>query len=341
MTVRTLKERALERMTRKEASKGRFSWSVTRIIAMLAPFLLIAALAEAGSPWDPDDVTLTARELAPGVFVVLPHDAFEKDHVATAAGFVIGEKGVLVIESMVNGQLASQLIGLVRKVTSRSIRYLVNTSYHGDHSYGNFVFPETTTIIHHKATKRYIDEKFEDDRAFMLRLMGRHKGIEEVVPRSADLVVRDRLSVDLGGKMVEILHFGFAQTPGDLVVWLPVEKVLWVGNMIQAPEPALPWLLEGRHQETIITLKKVRDFLPEDATIIPGHGRPMRRDGINFSIRYLEELSRRVREAIANGLSVKEAVRQIRMPQYETYSLYDFAHKTVNIPAIYKDLAGK
>src|ERR1700753_686195 len=150
-------------------------------------------------PWDATLVNLTSRELAPGVFAVLPDDVFDKDHVATTAGFVIGERSVLVIESMLNGDLASQLIGLVRQMTTKPIRYLVNTSYHGDHAYGNYVFPESTSIIQHPATKRYMDEHFEDDRRFMIGLMGKGKGIERVQSRTADGVVPEMIGGDLGG----------------------------------------------------------------------------------------------------------------------------------------------
>src|ERR1700742_3212705 len=267
-------------------------------------------------PWDASLVNLTSKELSPGVFAVLPDDVFDKDHVATTAGFVIGQRAVLVIESMLNGDLASQLIGLVRKETSKPIRFLVNTSYHGDHAYGNYVFPESTVIVQHPATKRYMDEHFEDDRNFMLGLMGRGKGIERVQSRSADVVVLEMITVDLGGRTVEIRHLGFAQTPGDLVVWVPDAKVLWVGNMIQAPSPALPWLLEGRHRETIATLTRVRDFLPGDATIIPGHGRPMHPADIEFPLRYLRELDGAVRAAIDEGRSVEAALDVAAMPDY-------------------------
>src|ERR1700744_6164513 len=272
-------------------------------------------------PWDAALVNLTSKELAPGVFAVLPDDVFDKDHVATTAGFVVGERGVLVIESMLNGDLASQLIGLVRQVTTKPIHFLVNTSYHGDHAYGNYVFPESTVIIQHPATKRYMDEHFEDDRRFMIGLMGKGKGIERVHARTADIIVPDMISVDLGGRIVEVRHFGFAQTPGDLVVWVPDAKVLWVGNMIQAPSPALPWLLEGRHRETIVTLTRVRDFLPADATIIPGHGRPMRPADIEFPLRYLRELDGAVRAAVAEGRSAEDGIGTTAMPQYRKHSL--------------------
>src|SRR3954447_9083435 len=177
-------------------------------------------------PWDAARVNLTSKELAPGVFAVLPDDVFDKDHVGTTAGFVIGQRSVLVIESMLNGDLASQLIGLIRQVTTKPIRFLVNTSYHGDHAYGNYVFPESTVIIQHPATKRYMDEHFEDDRSFMIGLMGKGKGIERVQARTADVVVPGMISVDLGGRIVEVRHLGFAQTPGDLVVWTPDAKIL-------------------------------------------------------------------------------------------------------------------
>jgi len=288
---------------------------------------------DATPPWDAASVNLTSKELASGVFAVMPDDVYSKDHVATTAGFVIGERGVLVVEAMLNGDLASQLIGLVRKETSKPIRFLVNTSYHGDHAYGNYVFPDSTVVIHHPATKRYMDEKFEDDRTFMLGLMGKGKGIERVQSRSADITVSDMITVDLGGRKVEIRHFGFAQTPGDLVIWEPAAKVLWVGNMIQAPSPALPWLLEGRHRDTIDTLTRVREFLPEDATIIPGHGRPMKPADIDFPIRYLRELDAAVADAVAKGHSVEDTLKKVGMSNYGEYSLFDWAHNQVNVPA--------
>lgn len=293
------------------------------------------------SPWNAALVNLTSRELSPGIFAVLPDDVLDKDHVATTGGFVVGERGVLVIESMLNGDLASQLIGLVRRVTSKPIRFLVNTSYHGDHAYGNYVFPDSTMIIQHPATKRYMDEHFEDDRRFMIGLMGKGKGIERVQARTADVVVPEVISIDLGGCTVEVRHLGFAQTPGDLVVWTPDAKVLWVGNMIQAPSPALPWLLEGRHRETIETLTRVRDFLPEEATIVPGHGRPMHRADIEFPIRYLQELDGSVGRAIDEGHSIDSALDAVAMAHYGDYSLFDWAHKTVNVPAAYKHLKSK
>ena len=280
---------------------------------------------EATPPWDAARVNLTSKELAPGVFAVMPDDVLAKDHVATTAGFVIGERGVLVIESMLNGDLASQLIGLVRRATTKPIRYLVNTSYHGDHAYGNFLFPDTAVVIQHPATKKYMEENFEEDRRFMIGLMGQGKGIERVQPRTADIAVPEMLSVELGGRIVEVRHFGFAQTPGDLVIWVPDAKVLWVGNMIQAPSPALPWLLEGRHEETIATLARVRDSFPRMPRSSPAMGgRCVRRiSSFRFAI-YASSMVPCVRRS-PRGNPSRTRSSAAAMPEYGEYSLFEWA----------------
>ena len=194
--------------------------------------------------WDGNTVQLEAEEIAPGVYAVVPQDAAQKNPqglpVATSGGFIVGERGVLVVDSMINGRLATQLIGLIRQVTPKPIRYVVNTSYHGDHSYGNYVFPETAAIVQHPETQRYIAEKFDHDRAFMMQNFGKGRGIEDVIARDADLLVDESLTIDLGGLEVKILHLGFAQTEGDLFVWLPSRKVLFTGNPFIAEQPALP-----------------------------------------------------------------------------------------------------
>ncbi|MET9880348.1 MBL fold metallo-hydrolase [Actinacidiphila glaucinigra] len=285
-------------------------------------------------PFEPGDVRMHTRELAGGVYAVMASDVDDTDHTATNAGFAVGDSGVLVVESLSNGRLASQVIGAVRTVTPLPIRFLVNTSFHGDHCFGNFAFPSQTVIIHHEATKRVIDERFEQDRAFMIELLGPNAGIEEVVARSADVAVSGPCSVDLGGKHVDIDHIGFAQTDGDLVVRMREDNIVFVGNMLQAPPPAFPWLLEGRADEALVTYRRLYDILDDDTLIVPGHGRTMRRAGILHSIAYLEELTGLTRDAQDKGLSDDQAREALEMNEYSGYSMYESIHRQVNVPAV-------
>jgi cyclase len=76
---------------------------------------------ETTSPGEAAQVNLTSKELAPSVFAVMADDVPEKERVAITTGFVIGKLSVLVIASMQNGDLASQLIGLVRQATTKPV----------------------------------------------------------------------------------------------------------------------------------------------------------------------------------------------------------------------------
>ena len=297
--------------------------------------------------WDAGAVQLEYHKIAPGVYAYYPTDAQEKNPkgypVATAGGFVVGDNEVLVVESMVNKRLADQVLGFIKEVTDKPIRYLVNTSYHGDHSYGNYVFPKSVSIIQHRKTKEFMDNKegFEADKKFMVQYFGANRGIEEVVARTGDIVLEDGalFEVDLGNKKVEIRHFGFAQTEGDLFIWVPEDKVFWTGNPVVAQPPALPWLLDGKHEEVLATLKKIRAFLPEDAVVVPGHGVPIQPKDIDFKIRYLESLHKEVKNAVEQGMTVEEAQKTITMPDYQGYALFDWVHSGVNVPNTHKDLS--
>jgi len=294
--------------------------------------------------WDAGAVQLEYKKLAPGVYAYFPTDAREKNPkgypVATSGGFVIGDKGVLVIESMVNARLAKQVIDFVKEVADQPILYVVNTSYHGDHAYGNFAFPKSAKIIQHSKTKEFMDNKemFEKDKQFMIQYFGANRGIEEVVSRTADIIVDDKKTIDLGNKKVEIIHFGFAQTWGDLFIWVPEDKVFWTGNPFVAAPPALPWLLEGNADLSLATLKKIRHFLPEDALVVPGHGVPTKPKDLDFKIRYLEALNKEVKNAIAKGMTLEEAQKNITMPEFQGYALFGWVHTQVNVPSVYNQL---
>ena len=295
--------------------------------------------------WDAGAVQLEYHKLAPGVYAYYPTDAKEKNPkgypVATSGGFVVGDNEVLVVESMVNKRLAEQVMGFVKQVTDKPIGYVVNTSYHGDHAYGNYVFPKSAKIIQHSKTKAFMDNKegFEADKKFMAQYFGANRGIEDVVARTADIIVDDKKTIDLGNKKVEIRHFGFAQTEGDLFIWVPGDKVFWTGNPVVAQPPALPWLLEGKHEEALATLKKVREFLPEDAIVVPGHGVPIKPKDIDFKIGYLEALHKEVKNAVEQGMTLEEAQKTITLPDFQGYALFGWVHSGVNVPNTYKDLS--
>lgn len=294
--------------------------------------------------WTASHVVLLAKEVAPGAYAVFPDDAEAKNKagipVATSGGFVVGNDAVLVIDTMLNRRLATQMLALIKEKTKKPIQYVVNTSYHGDHSYGNQFFPKGVQIIQHVETQKYIQSHFADDIAFMKQNFGANQGLDELKSQRAHVLVHDgaTLEIDLGGKRVQIMHLGFAQTRGDLFVWLPNEKMLYTGNPIIAIPPALPWLLDGRLDESLATIRKLRKLLPDDAVVVPGHGYPTNVKTIDFPIAYLEQLKKEVQAAVGRGLSEKETVEVVTMKEYSGYKIFPWVHSQINVPKTYQEL---
>ncbi|MGR5297096.1 MBL fold metallo-hydrolase [Vibrio mediterranei] len=295
--------------------------------------------------WDANKVELVSETLADGVYAYYAANAKKLEAkgfpVATSGGLVVGTEGVLIIDTMLNKRLNAQVQSMVGEVGGKSPAiYAVNTSYHGDHSYGNMYLPEQSVIIQHQNSKDYVDNNFKADTEFMMYNFGQGRGIEEIVPTTGDVLIESgsQIALDLGDKTVHIIDFGFAQTGGDLFVWEPESKVMWTGNAIVAVKPALPWLLDGHMLATLQTFKKVYAFLPDDARVVPGHGSVMNKADIQWHIDYLEAVKEQVQLAVNEGLSLEETVKRVSMPEFGGYALFGWVHSGLNVPAAYKDL---
>jgi cyclase len=111
-------------------------------------------------PWTPNAVTLVSEEVADNVFAVYDANSAEYEPagfpLATSGGFVIGEDGVLIVETMINRRLLCQVYELIRAETDLPVLYAVNTSHHGDHSYGNAFLPDEVQVVQHERTAEFI-----------------------------------------------------------------------------------------------------------------------------------------------------------------------------------------
>ena len=116
---------------------------------------------EGFSTWklNPTGAHLETTELSPGVYALISSIPGVDN-----AGFVVGERGVLVIDAHISVPMAEQILERVREVTDKPILYLVNSNYHGDHTFGNCAFPEETLIVQHQRTAEIVPY-FDEERA--------------------------------------------------------------------------------------------------------------------------------------------------------------------------------
>jgi len=297
--------------------------------------------------WDGNKVEMISEKLASDVYAFYDKNAKELNAkggaAATSGGLIVGERGSLLIETLLNKRLNAQVQELSKKLSNnKPILFAVNTSSHGDHWYGNMYLPATTLIIQHVNAKQYIDGHLNEDKQFMIQNFGKGRGIEEIKARTGDILVEkgSKIRIDLGGKLVEIIDFGFAQTGGDLFVWEPQSKILWTGNPIVAGKPSVPWLLDGHLLETLETLKKVYQFVPSDAKIVPGHGVMLKREDLRWHIDYLIAIKNNVQKAHSQGLNQEQCVKTTTeaMKDFHGYCVWDWVHCGVNVPKAYEEL---
>ena len=319
-------------------------------IAFTLLFLMIFAHASAQAPngfipppLHPAQARLETKQLAPGVYALLSN----KPPVDNS-GFVVGERGVLVIDAHINGAMAQQIQSAVRQVTEKPILYLVNTNYHGDHTFGNYAFPAETQIIAQRETAERM-RAFEQEKQFLLGTVDNDPTVfADVKLRLPEAVFSEYLRLDLGGKVVELYHFGRGNSPGDTVAYVPGARVAWTGNLILG-NGSIPFLIEGQAQAYMETLARFAHALDVE-TIVPGHGALTSGAILGRYLQYLNELTESVRGSLRAGRTLEEAQAGNSLaPYYLPPAQSPFAQLTPflvglhrwNVQRTYQEMSGR
>ncbi len=238
-------------------------------------------------------------ELSTGVFArIFPEGR-------TNAGFVVGDEGVFVIDSLMTPSLARGLMEDVRRVTDKPIRYLFNTHFHGDHTFGNDTF--------HEECRRELAEFGEESIARFATLRPEFadelKAVRICLP---DLTFRDRLTIHLGPHALEILHLGRGHTAGDAAVHLPASRVLFAGDLLAAR--MVPYTADGYPRSWVEVASKLEALGAEQ--IVPGHGLMSTNEQLAAERELLSAMCAAAQEAHAAGAGVEEAARSPRLQKY-------------------------
>lgn len=259
------------------------------------------------------------------------------------AGFVVGAKGVLVIDAHISIAMARQIQERVREVTDKPIRYLVNTNYHADHTFGNCAFPAETLVVQQRETAARTPY-LEHEREFMLPTVDNDPEIfKGVTYRAPDIVFDDRLTIDLGDQAVELHWFGPANTPGDTIVYVPGAKAAWTGNVTVG---SFGLCLESDAPAYLAMISRFLQALEVEA-LVSGHAPVSGRDVLGKYLLYFSEVAHEVRKALGAGLSLEETLARtrlpdgFRLPDSDPRSVFAEGRHSYNVRRTYLSLAGK
>jgi glyoxylase-like metal-dependent hydrolase (beta-lactamase superfamily II) len=192
-------------------------------------------------------------------------------------GVVVGGDGVLVVDTRASHGQAGELIGEMRCLTTLPVRWVVNTHWHWDHTFGNAMFPDAD-VWGHRNCREFLLSRPEEGRRAALQWAGEdgRAAIESVVIRPPDRLVDTNGSIDIGGRSVRMEWLGLGHTDADLVVSIPDAGVVFAGDLLENGAP--PVFGDGyplAWRDTVAAL-----FSRVVGTTVPGHGDVMDKDAV-------------------------------------------------------------
>jgi cyclase len=268
--------------------------AMMRRIGMFAALAAVAGAAFAQAP-PPAPLPFVLEQIGPGVYAAIDGP----DHKAGSnAGFVIGDDGVLVVDSFFNLDAAKALVAEIHRLTPKPIRYVVNTHYHLDHTGGDQALRDAgAVIIAHRNVRGWV--RTNNLALFGDRITPELRAQIAAVPLP-DLTTDKDLVVWLGSRKI-VVRTVLGHTGGDLTIAVPDAKVLFTGDLLW--RKIAPNLIDGSVREWAAT---DADFaaMPEAAhtTYVPGHGEVADLKDVQDFRAYLLDLRRLVSDARKSGL---------------------------------------
>jgi glyoxylase-like metal-dependent hydrolase (beta-lactamase superfamily II) len=266
------------------------------------------------------------RKLTPNVYVWT--DVHPTGLYTTNDLIIITTNGVLVADGQKDPATTKKMVDFIKSLTSQPIRYVVVASEHGDHSGGHESFPPGAIFISSPASQVNLQTQARNDKP------GRPKTI---VPTET---VADRSVLKMGTTEIQILNLGRAHTGGDLEVYLPAEKILFVSEVFS--NHLFPQMRAAPPKEWIQTLRKVQNV---DATwVIPGHGfiddaGALKEELANYTklMEYVVPEITRLHDA---HVQASAALKQANWGPYSSWPVFD-RNGQVAVQRIYDEIDGK
>jgi cyclase len=253
--------------------------------------------------------------------------------------FVVTPDGVLVADGQGSVAETKGLVEAIAKVTPKPITTVVIASDHGDHTAGNAAFPAGVTYVIHPTSKAILDRAAE---AFAQRTAGgggRGGAAPWTAPADAALVP-DKKTITLGGEALQVLFLGRSHTGGDLAVWLPRQKILFLSEIYL--NRVFPAMRSAYPSEWVKALDRA---IAMNADIyIAGHGftetgavsKEEIREYRKAMIAVIAEATRLYRA----GVPVDEAVKQANWGDYASWTLAA-SQGPIAVRKVYDELSGK
>jgi glyoxylase-like metal-dependent hydrolase (beta-lactamase superfamily II) len=214
-------------------------------------------------------------------------------------GVSVGEDGMVLIDDQY-AALAPKIEAALKTISTKPLRFVLNTHYHGDHTGGNEYFGRNATILAQENVRKRMKVETSN---FWQKVPASPKGSLPVI------TFNDTATVHLNGEDVRAVHFPNGHTDGDSVIWFTQSNVVHMGDdFFNGTFPFIDIDNGGSVKGMIAAAEKVASMIPADTKVIPGHG-PL---GDSESLRKFAEMLKGVSSAVQAGLTAGRTADQMK-----------------------------
>jgi glyoxylase-like metal-dependent hydrolase (beta-lactamase superfamily II) len=212
------------------------------------------------------------------------------------SGVIIGDKGVIVVDAKTTPAGGKELLDNIAKITPKPVTTVILTHSDGDHVNGLASFSTGITIIAHENNKK------EQEKA----LAAGGRGAPPAGHLPTRVVTKNMEKLKLDGVQFELLHWAPAHTSGDLVVYLPSERIVFTGDIIatQMPDPLIHLEKNGTSEGWITTTKGIVGLNADQ--FVPGHGMVQTKADIQTRLTNTVAKRAKIKDLVAQGKSLDE-----------------------------------
>lgn len=262
---------------------------------------------------------------------------------------IVNDDHAIVVDDHTSPAAAWVLLEELKRLTDKPVRYVINTHFHYDHAHGNQVFGPDVRIIGHEFTRYMLSDRrsvsmplyqayvngmpkaiddlkariaAENDPAARAKLQTQMTVTEnnlasqkELQPVAPDITLTSEMTLHAGSREIQIRHLGRAHTAGDIVVYLPKERIVITGDMLTA---ALSNMSDAYVDEWVTTLDNLKKL--DFDTVVPGHGEAFTdKTKIDHFQAYLRDVWTEVGRLKQQGVSAEDAAKRADLTKHKEH----------------------
>jgi len=258
---------------------------------------------------------------------------FIYDETSSNSAFLVTDDGVLVVDTRQHPRDGQDLLNRIRRLTDKPIRWVVNTHFHGDHTYGNSVFKAAgATIIAHNDTARIMAQV--DSKEFQRRqpfFKARNYDPAEIKLTLPDVTFDHGMTIRLGNREIRLAYSGPGQNPGDTFVLFPHARALFTpGAFARRSMPNMAFTPSVENWIELLTETAGMDV----DTILPPHGAMASRADVQDLADFIRFEYALVQKAVADNVPVDVAIKTLDFSPYGTW--LNFNRREHDIRSLYE-----